>query len=167
MVYENCKIYGPYLNKKDNRLRCVLVFPDKTKRTISYPKFLMERYLDRYLDVDETVDHIDGNTLNNDISNLQILKLQEHAKLDVKRNKDVVVKCLMCGKNFTISGSSIRNHNRDNHNNSGYFCSKQCVGKYGSMIQHGKIKPVIIDKIIPDTYTVKSAQKEIFDVEAG
>lgn len=35
------------------------------------------------------------------------------------------------------------------------------------MIQRGKIKPVIIDKIIPNTYTVKSAQKEIFDVEAG
>lgn len=70
MVYENCKIYGPYLNKKDNRLRCVLIFSDKTKRTISYPKFLIEWYLDRYLDVDKTVDYIDENILNNVLVNM-------------------------------------------------------------------------------------------------
>ena len=68
MVYENCRFYGPYLNKKDNRLRCIVVFPDRVKRTISYPKYLMEVHLDRYLEEDETIDHIDGNPLNRELN---------------------------------------------------------------------------------------------------
>ena len=38
--------------------------------TLSYPKYLIEVHLDRYLEKEETVDHIDGNFLNNVISNL-------------------------------------------------------------------------------------------------
>lgn len=113
MVYENYKVYGPYLNKKDNRLRCNLVFKNKMK-IISYPKYLIEVYLDRYLDKDETVDHIDRN-----------------------------------------------------RHNSGYFCSKQCTGKYGALIQNGEIKKEYEQKIIPDKYRVRSAPEEIRDVEVG
>ena len=39
MVYENYKVYGPYLNKKDNRLRCNLVFKNKMK-IISYKSYM-------------------------------------------------------------------------------------------------------------------------------
>ena len=39
--------------------------------------------------------------------------------------------------------------------------------KYGRKVQLGLIKPTIVDKIVPDTYKVKSAQMETFDVEAG
>ena len=68
MIYENViKVRGPYKSSKDNRLRCILVFSDKTTKTISYPKYLMEIHLNRYLLENETVDHIDGNPLNNTI----------------------------------------------------------------------------------------------------
>ena len=43
MIYENCKIYGPYFNKVDNRQNIIIVFPDKTRKTISYAKYLMEK----------------------------------------------------------------------------------------------------------------------------
>ena len=66
MVYKDCKLYGPYSNSADGRLRCMIVFPNKKRKTISYPKYLMEVHLGRYLDIDETIDHIDGNFLNND-----------------------------------------------------------------------------------------------------
>jgi hypothetical protein len=36
MVYENCKIYGPYLGK-DKRLRIIVKFSNGTKTTVSYP----------------------------------------------------------------------------------------------------------------------------------
>lgn len=34
------------------------------KKTISYPKYLMELHINKYLDEDDTVDHIDGNIKN-------------------------------------------------------------------------------------------------------
>ena len=42
-------------------MRIVLQYSDKSKKTISYPKYIMECYLKRYLNEEETVDHIDGN----------------------------------------------------------------------------------------------------------
>lgn len=134
---------------------------------MSYPKYLMEQHLGRYLDVNEQIDHIDGNPLNNDISNLQILKLGEHQKLDVLRNKDITVNCKYCGKEFTIKGSTLHYRNRSDRPHSGYFCSKTCSGKYGRDIQLGKVKLTKTDKVLPEKYKVKSAQTEKSDVEEG
>jgi len=55
MVYQNCKLYGPYISKQDGRKRLVVVFPDRKRKTLSYPKYLVEKYLNRYLGDKETV----------------------------------------------------------------------------------------------------------------
>lgn len=158
MVYENCKFYGPYKSKKDNRLRCIIIDDNGKRKTISYPKYLMEVYLDRYLDVDETIDHIDGNPLNNNIDNLRILNRKEHAYRDIYRNSDVNATCIYCGKAFTIKGSKLSYKNRKN---SGYFCSRKCSGKYGKEIQLGLRKPVIIDTITPNKYQVRALDEKL------
>ena len=153
MIYENVfKVKGPYKGN-DNRLRIALVFKDKSRKTMSYPKYLMELHLNRYLTKDETVDHIDKNPLNNDISNLRILPRKEHCRNDVIRNKDVVVHCTYCGKEFIISGNKLHLRNRTDRHQSGYFCSKQCSGKYGAAIQNHRITSVIIPKIIAEKTT--------------
>ena len=167
-MYENYKIYGPYLNRKDNRLRIFIKHSiTGEEHTVSYPKYLMECYLNRYLEKDETVDHIDGNPLNNDISNLQILRRREHAILDAVRNRDVVVKCAYCGKEFTIKGSTLRGRNRKDRHQSGYFCSRQCSGKYGKDIQLKKKSHQTKEHVSSTKYKVKSAQLETVEVEAG
>lgn len=160
MVYKGCKTYGPYDNSKDGRLRCVVVFPDGKRKTISYPKYLVEVHLGRYLDANETIDHIDGNFLNNNIENLRVIDRTQHAIEDAVRNKNVTVKCKYCGKEFTIEGSKLHCRNRKDRHQSGYFCSRQCSGKYGSEIQHGLINHTTEDKVVSDKYTVKSANKE-------
>lgn len=128
---------------------------------------MIEVHLDRYLEENETVDHIDGNFLNNDLSNLQVIDRYEHCYNDVYRNKDVIVKCQYCGKEFKIKGSAISQRNRTDRHQSGYFCSKQCSGKYGKDIQLGIKKHTTVDRVVPSTYQVKSAQEETLEVEAG
>lgn len=142
MVYENAKILGPYISKKDGRLRIFV-----NQKCLSYPKYLMEKHLDRYLEKNETVDHIDGNPLNNEISNLRVLDRKEHCSNDAIRNKDVVVTCTMCGKQFTIKGDKLYLRNRKDKHQSGYFCSKSCVGKYGALIQQGKLTHEKVNKV--------------------
>lgn len=167
-MYEDYNIYGPYLNKKDNRLRLFMRHKvTGEKRTISYPKYLMECYLGRYLEKDETVDHLDGNPLNNEISNLQVLKLSEHVKLDAIRNKDVTVECAYCGRPFTIKGKDLHNRNRRDRHQSGYFCSRSCAGKYGREIQDKKriVKPV--DKVVPEKYKNKNGNNTLTNTDSS
>lgn len=167
MVYENYKIYGPY-QAKDGRLRLFMTSGEERK-TVSYPKYLMEKYLDRYLTEDETVDHIDGNPLNNDISNLQVKPRREHCRDDAYRNEDVTVRCAYCGKEFIISGNKLHNRNRKDNHQSGYFCSRSCTGKYGREIQLGLRESIFVDKVTPIKYQLKarSAQEETLEVEAS
>ena len=156
MIYENCKLLGPYKSNRDGRLRCSIIFPDKTKKSMSYPKYLMEVHLDRYLEPNETVDHIDGDVLNNNIDNLQVLDRKEHVINDVYRNKDIIVTCTYCGKEFTIEGAKLHNRNRKDRKQSGYFCSRQCSGKYGAEIQNGTIIANKVDVIKADKFKLKN-----------
>lgn len=134
IMYENCKLYGPYTSKKDGRTRCIIVYSNGHRQTISYPKYIVEQHLNRYLEKNETIDHIDGNFLNNDLSNLRVIDRKQHCIEDVLRNKNVIVSCKMCGKTFKIKGSLIHNRNRTDKHQSGYFCSKQCTGRYGRYV---------------------------------
>ena len=49
-------------------------------------RLVMERHLGRYLKPDEIVHHKDSNTLNNDISNLEVLNKRDHDKMNVSLN---------------------------------------------------------------------------------
>lgn len=156
MIYKNlAKLCGPY-SQKTGRLQAILVFIDGTRKTISYPKYLMELHLNRYLSDNETINHIDGNFLNNDISNLQVLDRKEHVILDVIRNQDMNVNCIYCDKLFTIQGSKLHLRNRKDRNSSGYFCSRSCSGKYGVEIQKGKRNHILINKIVPNKSSLKN-----------
>lgn len=78
-MYEDYKVFGPYF-RKDGRQH-IIVVKDGVKSTISYPKFLVESYLGRKLSDQETIDHIDGNFLNNDFKNLRIVERKQHSKM--------------------------------------------------------------------------------------
>lgn len=127
MVYENCKIYGPYISK-DGRSRISVTFSNGFKCTVSYPKYLMECHLNRYLGKDETVDHIDCDFTNNALDNLQVLPRAEHARKDAVKALPLECVCA-CGRKF------IAKNRRDVFNNrkkgkSGPYCSRTCAGRY-------------------------------------
>ena len=121
-VYSDYSVYGPY-TRQDGRKHVVLVKRNSVRtiierKTVSYPKYLVEVYLDRYLIGDETVDHIDGNFNNNDISNLRIIDRKEHCKSHANHKAEIIKVCVICGKTYVTK------------DNKRITCgSKHCVGK--------------------------------------
>ena len=109
-VYEEYSIYGPY-KRKDGRQHIVLIRHNTNgsiieQRTVSYPKYIVEKYLDRYLKPSETVDHIDCNSLNNELSNLRVVDRAVHAKSHTLSRKVITKTCVVCGKQFITSDNN-------------------------------------------------------------
>lgn len=151
-------MYGPYLGK-DNRLRVRLATDDGIK-TVSYPKYLMEVHLNRYLDKDETVDHIDRNPTNNELSNLRVLLRSDHAKQDGRILVTQEFECPECKSKFRISGKKLSDAKSNRRKGkTGPFCSKSCVGRYGVKIQTGEIVKTEIATAIEVEYTSLKEQQ--------
>jgi hypothetical protein len=148
--YENYRIYGPY-KRKDGRKHIIAISSCGNRFTVSYPKYLMELHIGRYLIKGESVDHIDCNFDNNTLSNLRILGLSEHVKLDVLRLKPVTFECPVCKNKFMLHGRQVHDaYNNRQKGRTGPFCSKHCAG-----LGSPKISPVI-----KDYYTLKSLNQE-------
>lgn len=82
-IYSDYIVKTVYIDKKDGRYR-VYLYKYKESIVISYPKYLMEKHLGRYLTGDETVHHIDEDFTNNVISNLEVLTRSEHTILHME-----------------------------------------------------------------------------------
>ena len=127
-----------YMHKNEQRL---MAYIKATKKVISYPRYIIAKELGRELTEDEEVHHIDGNPLNNDINNLQVLTKEEHAKLHAQKYHDKIMICPWCGEEFLWTSKQqsnfYRNQNRKRYKNSfgAPFCSKSCAGKYGKQMQ--------------------------------
>lgn len=66
-------------------------------------RLVMEKSLGRYLDKKEVVDHIDGLTLHNDISNLRVFSSNaEHLKATVRSTKHSLLGLEKCRSTFDV-----------------------------------------------------------------
>jgi hypothetical protein len=127
------KIFGPY-KRKDGRKIVIVVENNGKRRTVSYPKWLVELQLGRRLDPNlETVDHIDSDVENNDINNLRIVPRDQHSADDTRRVKPIKFECAWCDKEFTRSPRLIRD--KAKKGKAGPFCSRTCAGKYSRQLQ--------------------------------
>lgn len=131
------KVYGPYTRKSDGRKQVYIVYPDGRKRTVSYPKYIMEQKLGRELDPNlETINHIDGDFNNNSDDNLEILARKDHARKDAIRLSKVKIcefVCGVCKKTFERRLDSKLRWSLKRSRGNGPFCSKRCAGRASHM----------------------------------
>lgn len=128
-LYTYDRIMGPYYQSSDNRLHVTVHYKDQ-KKHLSYPKFLMQEHLGRFLDDDETVHHKDGDYYNNEIDNLEIISRVDHITNDTFRLKEQEFICQVCNKSFTRKGSQLSSYYtyaKSVDNYIGPFCSHSCA----------------------------------------
>jgi len=144
------KTYGPYY-RQDGRQIVVVIDENGIRRTVSYPKYLVEQSLGRRLDPDlETIDHVDGDINNNDLLNLNIVPRNEHSALDTRRVKNLQFNCAECGTEFERSPRLIRDKSKKNK--SGPFCSRKCSGRYSRKLQLGQMDKLPIQPFVESEY---------------
>lgn len=128
--YANSRVYGPYF-RPDNRQHVICIFIDGTRKTVSYPKYLVEKSIGRILDTREEVHHINGDVTDNKLENLQIIDKTTHRKMHVKRYMKQDFLCPVCGTEFTLDYTELSNLVRNRklgRSKTGPFCSKSCAG---------------------------------------
>lgn len=116
------------VNKEPRRTLCLIKY-DKSRTSTSYARYLMSIKIGRYLEENEHVDHIDGDSLNDNIDNLQILSPSENnRKRDTQLGiKETIIQlvCPVCKSEFS------RSKNRVSHklkNGKTPCCSRKCGG---------------------------------------
>jgi hypothetical protein len=127
------KVYGPYVRKDGRKHVVIYDFKKGIRKTVSYPKYLMEKFLGRKLKGDETVDHINNDFTDDRIENLQILSRADNIRKSAPKRKMYTFICPICKKEATKELSQVI-HNRS-QNKSGPYCSRKCAGK-GGYIKH-------------------------------
>ena len=120
------KVYGPY-TRKDGRA-VVIHYDGTTRRTQSYPRYLMEEFLGRDLNEWEHVDHISNDCTDNRIENLQILTPAENTRKSAKGAEMALFNCPVCALDFYYSMRQYRS-NQLTQGKAGPYCSRQCAGK--------------------------------------
>lgn len=159
--YPHCfikKVHGPYRRKTDGRQHVIIIYHDGSRKTVSYPKYLTEKRLGRYLEPHETVDHEDGNFYNNDPSNIKVISRSRHSYSHARRVKKENFKCPTCEKTFTIGGKRLNDvvQNRKK-GKAGPFCGRSCAGKYGKKIELNIIEKLPVHQIKTKHYYLRGS----------
>jgi hypothetical protein len=164
MAYgDNFKVHGPY-KRQDGRQIVVIIDNNGKRRTVSYPKWLMEMQVGRQLDPNtETVDHIDSNFDNNNLDNLKIMPREEHSSEDTRRVKPVSFECAWCNKEFERSPRLVRDKSKKNK--AGPFCSRPCAGRYSRKLQLKLIDKMSPQPMVESEYFKKKYASAYVDIQ--
>lgn len=116
-------IYGPY-TRRDGR-QIVVVYDGKTRKTISYPKYLTQVRLGIVLAKDDVVHHKNEDITDDRDSNLQVLKRSAHTRLHSSEPELVRFHCPQCGQLTLKRAKDVRSNRRKGR--AGPFCGRKCA----------------------------------------
>lgn len=123
--------YNIYTNK-DGRMRA---YNKTTHAVTSYPRLVAELVFGIKLKKTDDVHHKDGNPLNNDPSNLEIIDHKEHDRRHGQKYFDKEMICPICGKQFIWTAFQQRKRAGNALRKTPYIpklgpcCSRSCAGK--------------------------------------
>ena len=123
---------------------------------MQYAKMLLELKLNRRLVFPETVDHIDGNPLNDCITNLQILTLAENCRKSSLGNSYT--------KGFKQSEAQKRNGSK---NGKAKFTDEQVLKIREDFVYNNVTKEALINHLQVDRRTIENLLKGSAYVNAG
>ena len=112
-----------------------------THAVTSYPRLVAELVFGVKLKKTDDVHHKDGNPLNNDPSNLEIIDHSEHDRQHAKKLSDKIMVCPTCKQEFlwTVKQQHSFKGNRKNRRKygeqTGPYCSRHCAGIANQIIQ--------------------------------
>jgi len=125
------QVYGPYIEiskrkgKEKPRRMVVCLYGSGRKvrrKNMAYARWKMECHLKRELLREETVDHDDEDTLNDEIDNLKIMSLGDNIRKSNKGPKIANLICRSCGTSFTRLARRTKDPERS-------YCSPSCGSK--------------------------------------
>lgn len=124
---ENPHYKGGYVRKDGYRI----IYVDSVAQYEH--RYVVEKHLGVKLTFDQNIHHKDGNKLNNNIENLEVISRADHIsqKHPCKKNPEIFTECRMC--NRTFSAKKYRKKIQ-------VFCSKNCM--YSYIRKHGSYKIV-------------------------
>lgn len=141
-LYENYRVYGPYVRSVDQRVYYVLaklegsmVRKGGKKKSILLSRLRVESSLGRVLTTEEEVDHKDGDKTNDQLENLQVLgriehKVKDGLRLGKIRRTRRKVKCPCCNAKFSCPAFRIKEAKVKGKQP---CCSRSCASRmYGS-----------------------------------
>lgn len=118
---------------------------------------VMENHLGRLLTSDEIVHHLDHNTFNNDIHNLQVMTRAEHSRLHglEQGQRMVVMCCPQCGCYFDLrkNNSSLVVKSKPYN-----FCSRQCSGAFYSYLRYYGVIELDMEERLANNYVFEYTQ---------
>jgi len=136
------------------------IYKTKNGRLFREHRLIMEDYLKRKLTSNEVIHHINGNTKDNRIENLQVLSNSEHSKLHNKKGnkyaKQKLLKCPTCKKSFYIAEKFYTWKKLNGQIN--FHCSKKCIRTN----QHTSNYEKIVKKGIMENLTGYSIAKKYY-----
>ncbi len=127
------KVYGPYISTSSGYARrfVIRIYDDGTRKSTSYARHLMEEHLGRELTPEETVDHIDGDRLNDALENLQVMSLADNIRKSSPGVEMIEFECPVCGR----LASKVARHVRHNlrQGKAGPFCGRPCARQHQAL----------------------------------
>ncbi len=87
-------------------------------------RHLMEKFLGRKLDFNETIHHKNGNKRDNRIKNLEIVSRSDHSKKYNKRAEMIEFKCQVCGEKKKIRKKFYAWRKKKGQKY--FYCSRKC-----------------------------------------
>lgn len=116
--------YG-YLQINPEGRRTVILYSSRNKRSSTqYARYLLAVKEGRYLTEWEEADHIDEDFTNDDISNLQILSIDDHRSKSIKngaKKSYIEFTCVCCGHLFLRRKHQVTKATK--------YCSRECSWK--------------------------------------